>query len=104
MVEILFLTISAWLLVVVAGYAQFRMPAYSASARKVVMTRVVLIAAGLAFGLIWARNYPDDPYLALLAFLIGFGAVHIPAAVILLLRRGAGRTRSESRDAGDRYG
>jgi hypothetical protein len=58
-----------------------------------VLTRILLLAAGAAFGLIWARNFPDDPYLAVLAFVIGFGAVHIPAALILFLRRGAGKAR-----------
>ena len=57
-------------------------------------TRAVLVLTGLGFGLVSAAGYADDPVRTLLAILIGFGAVHAPAAVILFVKqaRGAGRS------------
>jgi hypothetical protein len=92
--SLFFMVLMAAVLVMTAVYAQVRLPRFTAGSGKVVLTRAVLALTGLGFGLISAAGYPDDPLRALLACMIGFGAVHTPAAVILFVKqeRGAGRT------------
>ena len=68
-----------------AGYAQLRLSRFTAGAHKRAATRVVLIAIGLAIGYLGARMFAE-PGLAMVAFVIGFGVVHVPAACILLLK------------------
>jgi hypothetical protein len=76
-----------------AGYAQARIPRHTAGRSKVSFTRGFLAAVGIAFGLTAAAVY-DDRTAAVLAFLIGFGLVHLPAALILFFKgaRREGRT------------
>jgi hypothetical protein len=80
--------------VMTAVYSHARIPRYTAGRKRAALTRVVLALTGIGFGLVLAAGYTDDPPRALLACLIGFGAVHAPAAVILFVKkqRGAGRT------------
>jgi hypothetical protein len=51
------------------------------------------VLVGVAFGLLGTADFKERS-LQLLAFVIGFGLVHLPAAVILFVkgRRGAGRS------------
>lgn len=88
------LVLAACLMLAAAGYAQANLPRYTAGKGKVLVTRVVLIVVGIAFGLVTASTYPVGDALALLVFLIAFGTVHAPAAVILLIKgqRGAGKS------------
>ncbi|MGZ9080234.1 MAG: hypothetical protein ACXW2A_18085, partial [Burkholderiales bacterium] len=74
-----------------AAYAQVRIPRYTAGSGRVALARGVLIAVGLASGVVAAAVYAEPP-LTVLAFVIGFGIVHLPAAFILLIKhaRGAG--------------
>jgi hypothetical protein len=48
----------------------------------------------VAFGYVSAAAYSSDPLVAVLVFLIAFGMVHAPAALILLFKhwQGAGRS------------
>jgi hypothetical protein len=77
-------------LVIAAVYAQSQIPRYTATRKNIVLTRTVLIAVGIACGAVSASIYATDTATALLAFLAGFGAVHVPAAFILLIKRGRG--------------
>jgi hypothetical protein len=88
------LILGAALMLVAAGYTQANLPRYTAGKSKVLLTRAVLIAVGVAFGLVSVASYPGGDALAVLVFLIAFGTVHAPAAVILLLKgqRGAGKS------------
>lgn len=93
--RILWMTVIAVLLLAVAAYAQYRIPSHTAGTARIVLTRVTLIAVGLAVGYVAARNYADAPGLVLvLIFLTGFGLVHLPAAVVLFIKRqrGSGKT------------
>ena len=92
--KILVLSIAAALLLAAAAYAQLRIPYFTSTRAGVVVTRTVLVAVGLASGYVSARVYPHDGVRAVLAFLIGFGAVHFPAAFILLVKaqRGSGKS------------
>jgi hypothetical protein len=78
----------------IAAYAQYQVPRFTAGSRKVMLTRAVLIAVGVAFGYLSAASFPNDLSSALPAFVIGFGIVHFPAAFILFVKRERGSGRS----------
>jgi uncharacterized membrane protein YoaK (UPF0700 family) len=91
--EIIFLTFSACVMVAAAAYAHHLISRHIDRPQKLLLTRALLLITGLVFGFAWAMNYPADPFLALLAFLVGLGAVHVPAAVMLFFKYGRGRAR-----------
>jgi hypothetical protein len=71
-----------------AAYAQWRIPFHTANARHALVARLILAVVGVAFGIAVATAYTDtEGWLSLLAFLSGFGVVHVPAAAILFLKR-----------------
>lgn len=84
--ETISLGLTAVPLLGLAAYAQFRIPRHTAGRGKVWFTRLMLAAIGVAFGAVTAVLYPVDPANMLLAFLVGFGAVHFPAALILFFK------------------
>jgi hypothetical protein len=77
-----------------AAYAQIEIPRFTASARAVLLTRVGLVVLGLVFGYVAADNLGDAGMPPLLTFLVAFGAVHVPAALILLIKRAGGAGKS----------
>ena len=83
LIALFLLAISALL---IAGYAQLHISRFTASASSAVLTRAILIAVGVAFGWVAAVNFASDPTRAMLALIIGFGAVHFPAAFILFIK------------------
>lgn len=83
----------AVVLLALAAYAQYRIAAHTLGSR-VLLARAVLAGIGAAFGLVMAAGYRDDPSLALLAFLVGFGMVHFPAALILFFKHQRGEGKS----------
>jgi hypothetical protein len=87
------LALMAVVLMALATYAQYAIPAHTLAGR-VALTRALLAAIGAAFGLVMALGYPGEPALALLAFLVGFGMVHFPAALILFFKHFRGEGRS----------
>lgn len=71
-----------------AAHAQWRLPFHTPTAASRWSARLLLLATGLAFGFVMAQYYLAVEGLAwLLAFLSGFGLVHVPAAFILFLKR-----------------
>ena len=64
---------------------------FIAAAGQLWTARTVLATVGIACGYVAAAFYRDD-LARLAAFLIGFGVVHLPASVILLVKglRGEG--------------
>jgi hypothetical protein len=84
----------AALLMACAAYAQVRIPRFTAGLSRIVLTRTVLIVVGIGFGYVAASPYANDRLMAVLAFLIGFGAVHFPAAFILFVKRERGAGKS----------
>ena len=58
------------------------------------LTRGILILIGVAFGFVAAKYYASTALPAPLVFLSGFGLVHVPAAVILALKRKRGELPS----------
>ena len=81
---------------VLAGalYAQHRIPRHTASPRAALLTRAGLIVLGLVFGYVAADNLSEAGMPPPLIFVIGFGAVHVPAALILLIKHAAGTGKS----------
>ena len=88
------MTVWALVLVTVAGYAQYRIAAHTAGGKGVLVARSVLALIGMALGIVAAMDYPGDYRRAGLAFLIGFGMVHVPAAIILFFKRVRGEGKS----------
>ena len=88
----LFLIATAALLI--AGYAQLHISQFTAGTSSAVLTRAILIAVGVAFGWVAAVNFASEPTRAMLALIIGLGAVHFPAAFILFVKaaRNSGKT------------
>jgi hypothetical protein len=87
------LTLLTLLHLAAAAYAQQHLPRYIAGARRAALLRAVLVVTGLAVGSV-ATIYAAQPSVAILAFLSGFGAVHVPAAIILLVKRARGAAPS----------
>lgn len=90
---IVFLYLLAALHLAAAAYAQRNLPHHVIGKRRALVLRVVLLLTGIAVGSL-ATMYSAQPHVAILAFLSGFGAVHVPAAVILLLKRARGAAPS----------
>jgi hypothetical protein len=90
---ILLLTLGALLALIAAGYAHHAVPRFTVGSEKVHLTRTVLLVTGVATGLVAASGWPDAAP-RMLAFLCGFGLVHVPAAMILLLKRARAAGRS----------
>jgi hypothetical protein len=74
-----------------AFYAHARLVHHTATRLQAELVRLVLIATGLAVGWLAVRWRPESAGLGdLLAFLAGFGLVHLPAAFILWSKRQRG--------------
>jgi len=80
------LSIVAFLLLALAAYAQFQIPRFTSGGGNTMVSRAVLAITGIGLGLVSAAVYFAEPSRALLAFLIGFGVVHFPAALILFIK------------------
>jgi hypothetical protein len=90
----LLLGIAAAALLSIAGYAHYRVPFHTAEGSRTMLTRGVLALVGLAFGYVMAAYYAGPPSHLPLVFLAGFGAVHVPAAIILFVKRARGEGKS----------
>ncbi|MDB5812351.1 MAG: hypothetical protein JWN94_4473 [Betaproteobacteria bacterium] len=78
----------------VAVYAQLRIARYTASPSSALLTRAILLLVGCGFGYVAGIGYGDDELMRGLAMIIGFGAVHLPAAFILFIKRERGAGKS----------
>jgi hypothetical protein len=92
-------TSAAWMVLLAAlmlpaaVYAHLQIPRYTAGTARI--ARGILLAVGIGLGTVSAVIYAEsDRSLAFLAFLIGFGIVHVPTAFILLLKRARGAGKS----------
>jgi NAD/NADP transhydrogenase beta subunit len=74
-----------------AVYAQYRIPFHTATAAQSWVTRIMLGIIGIGVGLMAVSRAQATEGPLLLAFLNGFGAVHVPAAFILFLKRQRGK-------------
>jgi len=94
MLSYLLAAIAATLALAAALYVQLRLPFFTAGAAKLAAARAILFAVGIGCGYVGAQMYREPVVASALAFIIGFGAVHLPAAGILFLKdqRGEGRS------------
>lgn len=74
-------------------YVHRKIPVFTNSRRKVLFTSIILSAVGVAFGMV-STLYVAESAQKLLAFLTGFGIVHLPAAVILFVKSKRGERKS----------
>jgi hypothetical protein len=74
--------------VAAAVYTQIRLPRLAASANQAWIARIVLALVGVGFG--WAALATNargaSAAMQALMFVAAFGLVHVPAAIILLLK------------------
>ena len=78
--------LAAVVLCAIAALAQWRIGDFTATRARTWITRAVLLALGVAVGLASVRAMPSDGNAAVW-FLMGFGVVHVPAALVLLLKQ-----------------
>lgn len=70
----------------IIGYVHTTLPRFTVAGRKRVIAHAVLLAVGLAFGVICAMLAgPAAPPWAVIAS--GAGVVHVPALCVLVLKR-----------------
>ncbi|HLU76279.1 MAG TPA: hypothetical protein VKZ48_00085 [Burkholderiales bacterium] len=72
--------------VIAVAYAHANLAHFIAAPSGVHATRAVLIVVGAAFGYV-ASAYVQHDALRWLMFVAGFGAVHVPPALVLLIKR-----------------
>jgi len=89
MFEYSILVIAAALLLAAAAYAHLRLPLFTDGTTKLMAAHAILLAVGVGSGLVGAQM-SEEGFASLLAFLVGFGVVHLPAAAILFLKRQRG--------------
>jgi hypothetical protein len=91
--QIGFLMILAGVLLILAVHVQRRIAVFTLGSANIFIARLVLLVVGTLFGWIGAAA-EGDTLRQILQFVIGFGIVHIPAAVILFIKgqRGAGKS------------
>jgi hypothetical protein len=84
---------AAALAMAAAAYVQLRLPRFTATPLRLALARAILLAIGLGCGYVGAQMYRDVPA-SVLAFIIGFGVVHLPATGILFLKGQRGESPS----------
>jgi hypothetical protein len=91
--EILLQVILALLLIAAAVYVHKQIPVFTKGRTSRIVARTILIAVGVAFGLTGTR-YVAGQLPQVLTFFIGFGLVHMPAAIVLFIKgkRGEGKS------------
>lgn len=85
--------ILALLLLAAAGYVQKQIPVYTKGGTRILVALAILVLVGVAFGLTVAAYVTGDLPKSL-TFIIGFGIVHLPAAIVLFIKgkRGEGKS------------
>jgi hypothetical protein len=76
-----------------AAYTQSRLARFTSGRYKRTGTSTLLVIVGMAIGYLGSRMFAE-PAMVVLAFVFGFGVVHMPAACILLLKRLRGEAPS----------
>ena len=71
---------------VAVAYVYHRLPIQVRSRGQVWLVRGLLAAVGVAMGALLAARWGGHAH-AWVAFLAGFGLVHVPAAIILLIKK-----------------
>lgn len=81
-----------------AVYAHYRLPFQTPNSTQLWITRLLLISVGMGFGWAMSRVYLDvEGGEAIAAFIGAFGVAHIPAAIILFLKKQRSKQLHEDR-------
>lgn len=91
--DILLESVLALALLTTAIYAHRQLPLFTAGRGRIVLLRTILALTGIGFGLV-AKSYVQEPLQQIMAFAIGFGIVHIPAAIVLMVKAKRGEGKS----------
>lgn len=75
------------------AYVHRKISAFTNSRSKASFTRVLLIVVGAAFGAV-SSMYVIGSLQKVITFLAAFGMVHVPAAIILMIKARRGERRS----------
>jgi hypothetical protein len=75
------------------AYTRWKIPVFTDSKRKVFLIQTILIAVGVAFGIVVSLSTTQTMQKIIL-FIAAFGMVHVPAAIILLVKEKRGEGRS----------
>lgn len=88
------LMFAALLMLVIAAYAQVQLGHFTRGAAATWATRALLVLLGLGVGYVFVRTSTPPPSDPTALFALGFGLVHLPAALVLMLKgiRGEGRS------------
>lgn len=86
-------TILALLLITAAVYAHRQIPVFTKGRGRKLIAHGVLILVGIGFGLTRAA-YAVGYLPQTMTFLVGFGLVHLPAAIILFIKSKRGEGKS----------
>jgi hypothetical protein len=78
------LDLAAIVLCAVAVFAQWRVGDFTATPARTWLTRAILAVLGVGIGLVFMRN--AQPQGSIAWFLVGFGLVHVPPAIVLVLK------------------
>jgi hypothetical protein len=91
--QIGFMIIVAAVLLFLTVYVHRQIAVFTLGSANIFIARMVLLVVGALFGWIGAAAEADT-LRQILRFAIGFGIVHVPAAVILFIKgqRGAGKS------------
>ena len=90
-VNIVILAFVTGVLLTVAGYAHFRISAYTRGIGRRALLHIVLVVIGLGFGYVSVVYFaPGGGPSAVFLLLSGFGLVHVPSAIILFFKQQRG--------------
>ncbi len=84
----------AGLLLGVAAYAQWQIPDFVLRESTSLALRLLLVGLGVAIGFTMVRTWTGGGVPQAAVFFTGFGLVHVPAALILFLKRRRGEGKS----------
>jgi len=73
-------------MLLLSAYALWNIPTQTSGAMRIWSARAVLLVGGTVFGLLSVRFANTDEVSAVTLFLIGFGQVHAPAAIMFFLK------------------
>ncbi len=84
--SVFFLTVFT---VAAAAYTQYRLPFLTVNRNQAWWARGVLMMTGISFGLVAVRQIgsTESHLMQLFIFLAAWGLVHVPAAIILFLKK-----------------
>jgi hypothetical protein len=76
--------LAAVVLCAIAAFTQWRVADFTSTRTRTWLTRAILAALGVGVGIVFMRT--AQPVGSIAWFLVGFGLVHVPPAIVLVLK------------------